>query len=270
MNESHKNAGRFTGFAGLYNNARPACPEYVVDILMRYLGKRPQAVIDMGCGTGLSTLVWQGHAEKIIGVEPSEDMLARAVEAAKDAPEIEFVQAFSDKTGLPDGCADIITCSQSFHWMEPESTLREIARLLKPGGVFAAFDCDWPPLCCSAGVELAHQKLFAKEDEIEASREEFRRAFVQYPKGQHIENMRASGFFKFTTEIVFANTEQGDADRYFAVAAMSQGGIQAILKKEPALIEPELSAFRAAIDRHFGGKTLPIEFCYRMRLGVAA
>ena len=40
--------------------------------------------------------------------------------------------------------ADIVTCSQSFHWMEPEPTLAEIARILRPGGVFAAYDYDWP------------------------------------------------------------------------------------------------------------------------------
>jgi len=273
MNESHKNANRFSGFAEIYHNSRPACPPYVTGILPRYLGpvnnqdlgRRPHTVIDLGCGTGLSTMVWQGKADHIIGVEPSADMLAAARE---NLPNIAFVQAFSDNTGLADGIADIITCSQSFHWMEPVSTLNEIARLLKPGGVFAAFDCDWPPLCCSAAAERANDALFDKYRAIEANNEEFRRAFVQYPKDQHIKNMQASRHFQLVKEIVFANTEQSDADRYFAVAAMSQGGIQAVLKKDPTLLEPELSTFRAAVDRHFGKQTLPIEFCYRMRLGV--
>ncbi len=39
----------------------------------------------------------------------------------------------------------IVTCSQSFHWMEPHSTLAEIARILRPGGVFSAYDYQWPP-----------------------------------------------------------------------------------------------------------------------------
>jgi len=264
MPESHKNADRFAGFAGLYDAVRPACPAYVVEVLTRYLGRRPGTVIDMGCGTGLSTLVWRGKTDRIIGVEPSGDMLAHAKHRA---PDIEFVQAFSDDTGLPANCADIITCSQSFHWMEPASTLREAARLLRPGGVFAAYDCDWPPLCCAA-VELASHRLHEKENELESTREELRRAFVQYPKERHLENMRACGYFGFTREIMFANTELADAERYYAVAALSQGGIQSILRLDPSLLEPELSEFRAAVDGHFGKRTLPIDFCYRLRLGI--
>ncbi|MBV8999273.1 MAG: methyltransferase domain-containing protein [Solirubrobacterales bacterium] len=38
------------------------------------------------------------------------------------------MNASASETGLPDTCADVITCAQSFHWMEPESTIAEIAR----------------------------------------------------------------------------------------------------------------------------------------------
>ncbi|MCL2014555.1 MAG: methyltransferase domain-containing protein, partial [Oscillospiraceae bacterium] len=103
MIDAHKNADRFKGFADLYDNTRPACPEYVVKVLTRYLGHRPQTVVDMGCGTGLSTLVWKNAADKIIGVEPSEDMIAHAIANAENTKNIEFIRAFSDKTGLESG-----------------------------------------------------------------------------------------------------------------------------------------------------------------------
>ena len=266
MTDAHKNADRFKGFADLYDNTRPACPEYVVEGLTRYLGHRPQTVVDMGCGTGLSTLVWKNVADKIIGVEPSEDMIAHAIANAENTKNVEFIRAFSDKTGLESGIANIVTCSQSFHWMEPESTLQEIARLLKSGGVFAAYDCDWPPVC-NASVESAYQALDDYVDEIEATVSEYKKAFIQYPKGQHLENIRKPGHFGYTREIVFANTENCDADRYYNIA-LSQGGTQAILKKNPALIENQITDFRIAVDNYFGDNTLPIEFCYRLRLGI--
>jgi len=262
MMNAHKNADRFNGFAGLYDNTRPACPKYVVDVLTRYLGRHPQTVVDIGCGTGLSTLVWKDAADKIIGVEPNEDMINQAIESAEGYGNIEFVRAFSDNTGLDWSSADIVTCSQSFHWMEPESTLREINRLLKPGGVFAAYDCDWPPVC-DADLDSAYQVLDDYFDEIEDSISEYKK----YPKNRHLENIRQSGYFKYAREIVFANTENCDADRYYRFA-LSQGGTQIILKKNPALVEKEIAAFRAAADKFFGDKTISIDFCYRLRLGV--
>jgi len=269
MTESHKNADRFRGFAGLYNATRPSCPKYVVDVLTRYLGRRPQTVVDMGCGTGLSTFIWHGTADKIIGVEPSEDMIAQAIDGAKRVPNVEFVRAFSDNTGLESGMTDIVTCSQSFHWMEPVSTLREVNRLLKPGGVFAAYDYDGSPVC-GTEVELAQQALFENVSLIENDRAEHKETFTRYPKESHLENIWKSGHFRFAREIVFANTEHSDAERFFTGGALSFGGTQAILKKNPSLIENELAAFRAAVDKFFGDKVLPIEFCYRLRLGVAA
>ena len=259
MSEAHKNAGRWSGFSGLYDSVRPACPEYVVDILTRYLGYRPQTVVDIGCGTGLSTLVWRGAAQRVIGVEPSEGMLASAI---ANAPDVGFVQAFSDNTGLESGIADIVTCSQSFHWMEPVSTLREARRLLKPGGLFAAYDCDWPPVC-GAAVEMAWRALFDRVYEVED-----KNAYIKYPKGRHLENIRACGHFAYAREIVFAHTEQADVGRLIGLA-LTQSRLQQVLRTDPSLVEKELAAFRAAVDKHFGDKTLPIEFCYRLRLGVA-
>ena len=138
MSDAHKNAGRFEGFARLYDSARPACPAYVVEILTRYLGRRPRTVVDLGCGSGRSALAWRGAAGRIIGVEPGGDMLTQATANARGARDVTFIRAFSDGTGLAGGSADIVTCSQSFHWMEPAATLREVSRLLGPGGVFAA------------------------------------------------------------------------------------------------------------------------------------
>ena len=63
------------------------------------------------------------------------------------ADNVTYISAFSDNTGLDNCCADVITCSQSFHWMNPETTISEVSRILKKGGVFAVYDYDWPPVC---------------------------------------------------------------------------------------------------------------------------
>src|SRR5947207_11499657 len=131
------------GFAGGYDRFRPRPPRALLELLCRY-GRvgRPVLVVDLGCGTGLSTRAWSGTAERAVGIEPNPAMLA----VAEEAPDVEYRAAFAHETGLPAAGADIVTCSQSLHWMEPEPTFAEAARILRPGGVFAAYDYNWPPV----------------------------------------------------------------------------------------------------------------------------
>src|SRR5439155_1377999 len=103
--------------------------------------ERPRLVVDLGCGTGLSTRAWSGIAERVAGIEPNSAMLA----VAEQAPGVEYREAFAQETGFPNGVADVVTASQSLHWMEPAPTFAEAARILRPGGVFAAYDYDWRP-----------------------------------------------------------------------------------------------------------------------------
>ena len=138
------NANRFAGFADLYDSVRPTPPTALSDVLTRYAGGRPALVVDLGCGTGLSTRWAAGWAARVIGVEPSADMRARAA-AVTDDPNVRYVDGWSSDTHLPAGSADVVLAVQALHWMEPNGTFAEVARLLRPGGVFAALDCDWPP-----------------------------------------------------------------------------------------------------------------------------
>ena len=57
------NADRFMGFADVYDNARPKCPEKVKDIILKYLGCNPSIVVDLGCGTGLTTTIWSALSQ---------------------------------------------------------------------------------------------------------------------------------------------------------------------------------------------------------------
>jgi len=69
----------------------------------------------------------------VIGIEPNADMRTQAVRKVEDHPysaHIQYQEGVAHQTGLPDECADIVTAAQSFHWMEPASTLAEIARIL--------------------------------------------------------------------------------------------------------------------------------------------
>lgn len=267
MSENVKiNADRFTGFANLYNNARPKCPEKIKEIILRYLNIIPSVVVDLGCGTGLSTTTWSEVSNKVIGVEPNNDMLKVARERAASFKNIIFISAFSDNTGLDNNSADIITCSQSFHWMNAEKTLNEVSRILKKGGAFAVYDCDWPPVC-NWEAELEYSKLFDKVKKIESTHPDIKNGYIKGDKNRHLLNIRNSKIFRYTREIIFSNSENCNAQRFISIA-LSQGGLQAIIKANIAEINPFLVSFETRIFEIFGNTEFKIDFCYRMRIGI--
>lgn len=258
------NAERFIGFADIYENSRPEFPSYAIDIIIRYIRRIPQTVVDLGCGTGLSTLVWENKCEKIIGIDPSDDMLSIA--KTKSNINISFIKAYSDNTGLPDDSADVVFCSQSFHWMNPRDTLKEINRILKNGGIFAVIDYDWPPVC-NVDAEIAYMDLFNKVRIIEEKHKKICETFHRWDKNNHLKNMIESGYFRYCREIVFDNCEDCSAERFLALA-QSQGSLQTIIKHAPELIEKDYFTFQKAIYKISDKAMNKACFCYRMRIGI--
>lgn len=261
-----KNAERFMGYADVYHMARPRCPRFVVDCLVNYLGYFPQTIVDLGCGTGLSTRLWGTAAAEVIGVEPSLDMLTYAQEHCGPKQNIRFVNAFAHETGLATECADLVTCSQSFHWMEPGATLLEVNRLLKPGGIFATYDCDWPPVC-DRRAEEAYNDLQRRIAELASATRDYADSFLRWEKNEHLARIQESGYFGYTREIVFSNTEECDAHRFINLA-LSQGSLQTMLRLEPEIVKLCVTRFEKKVHEIFEDEIFRMEVCYRMRIGI--
>jgi SAM-dependent methyltransferase len=250
------------GFAARYDRFRPQPPQVLLDVLCRYARtERPARVVDLGCGTGLSTRAWSGRGERIIGVEPNPAMLA----AAGPAPGVEYREAFGHETGLEDACTDVVTCSQSFHWMEPGPTLAEAARILRRGGVFAAYDYDWPPV-----VDPELDAAYAEYQQRRAGfrkRHRIERGGDRWPKHEHLERMRASGHFTFCREILLHSEEPGDAER--VVGFTRSLGLPVVeLTYEDADDELGVNELGEVARRVLGARTVPFVFGYRVRVGV--
>src|SRR4051812_45862989 len=191
--------------------------------------------------------------------------MRQQAEAQTTTLHVRYQPGLSTATGLPDGCADIVTCSQSLHWMEPVSTFAEIARILRPGGVFAAYDCDWPPTVNWA-IEEAHHSFHAQLHAAEEAHG-FSRDVRSWNKQQHLERMRESGQFRMTKEIVLHHVEQGGAERLVGLE-LSQGGVATLLKNGVSEQEVGITALREVAQRVLGDAIVPWYFSYRMRVGV--
>ena len=267
MNTNHANIDRFSGFADTYDAHRPSPPGVLVDVLTQLAEvARPRLVVDLGSGTGKSTRVWIGRADRVIGIEPNADMRRQAEALQHQADGVlEYRDGTAADTGLPDACADILTCCQSFHWMEPASTLAEVARVLRPGGVFAAVDCDWPPVVLRE-LDDAYRQVHNQAREIEKQRG-ISSDVRQWPKEQHLKQIKASGRFRYAREITLHQVEPGDAQRLVGIA-LSQGGVAALLRAGISEDEIGLAHLRALAERLLGGRSVPFYFSYRVRVGV--
>src|SRR5689334_5554142 len=193
----------WTGKASSYDRVRPTPPPVLLDLLTQLIDlPHPGLVVDLGSGTGLSTAIWGERAERVIGIEPNTDMRQEALRKVEDHPyaaHIEYREGLAHRTGLPDGCADIVTAAQSFHWMEPTSTLAEIARILRPGGLFAAYDYD-SPLTIYWELDRLAQEVTSRL--VGLIRERGLAPTLKiWSKDRHLDHMRESGHFRFTREV---------------------------------------------------------------------
>jgi ubiquinone/menaquinone biosynthesis C-methylase UbiE len=128
---------RFTGLAEIYARCRPDYPAAALDDVVRHCRLGPDAlIVDVGCGTGISSRLFARREFRVIGIEPNDDMRRQA--EAETLPGVahppEYRAGKAEATGLPDECADAVLAAQAFHWFEPAAALREFHRILKPEG----------------------------------------------------------------------------------------------------------------------------------------
>jgi SAM-dependent methyltransferase len=257
------NATRFSGFADLYDGARPTPPASLAPLLLSYAGvERAGLVVDLGSGTGLSTRWCAEWADHVVGVEPNADM--RRTAQSRPLRTVEYVDGFSHATGLASGGADLALAVQALHWMEPDATFAEVHRILRGGGVFAAVDCDWPPSVGNARAEAAWAECRARCRRAEAEQlSDIRR----WDKAGHLARMRDSGAFAWTGEVALHAIEPGDAHR-FVDLLRSQGDLQTLLKRGVTEEELGVDACLRECLAAIGSGPRDIVFTYRVRIGV--
>lgn len=259
---------RYSGLAELYDVHRPRPPAVLPELLTQLARtRRPHLVVDLGSGTGLSTFIWADRTEAVVGIEPNPDMRAVAEgrnAAYANATDVRIQEGIAAHTGLPDACADFVTCSQSFHWMEPASTLGEVARLLRSGGVFAAYDYQQPPTM-DWEAEAALIAFRAHVDAVRRARGLPREH--RWAKAEHLQRMRAGGQFRCLRETWVQSIELGNAERLVGLVR-SHGSLGVLFRQGCSETELGLDALRGAAKRTLGDELRPWLFSYAVRIGI--
>lgn len=118
--------------------------------LVRFAGvKTGQKVLDVACGTGVVALTSRRVGARVTGLDLTPELLARAKEhsAVQGYEDIVWKEGDAEILPFDDGAFDVVL-SQFGHMFapRPEVVIKEMLRVLKPGGVIA-FN-TWPPELC--------------------------------------------------------------------------------------------------------------------------
>jgi SAM-dependent methyltransferase len=253
------------GFAQVYDHYRPSPPQALIDILLMLAGsERAERVADLGAGTGLSTRAWSSDASEVVGIEANRTMVEWA-RRATTSPNVRYVEGFAAATGLATESVDVVTCAQAFHWMEPGAVLAEVARILRPGGVFAAYDYDVPPIV-RPEVDLAFAAYFEAR-RVARERLGVPAGAATWPKDGHLSRLRESGHFWFTREFVCHSLVHTDADRIVGFAE-SIGPPRGALGGAAPEVDETFEALCRIARKVLGDRVHPMVVCYRARVGL--
>jgi len=115
-----------------YDRLRPGYP---AEALQWAVGDRPARVADLGAGTGILSRALAALGHDVVPIEPDQAMRARLAAAS---PDLTPLAGYAERIPLPEASVDAVTAGQAYHWFDRERAHAEVARVLRPGGRFAA------------------------------------------------------------------------------------------------------------------------------------
>src|SRR6185369_9847678 len=114
--------------AAAYERGRPSYPPEAIDWL---LPDSAADVLDLGAGTGKLTIRLVERGLGVVAVDPIPEMLDVLSHSLPDTPAL---LGTAEEIPLPDGSVDAVLVAPAWHWFDPERAVKEVARVLRPGG----------------------------------------------------------------------------------------------------------------------------------------
>ncbi|XP_059143692.1 putative methyltransferase DDB_G0268948 [Physella acuta] len=128
-------------FAQIYATHRPTYPQEIYEKILAYHSEIPQnqrlLAVDVGCGTGQSTLPLTKYFQQVTGLDVSEDQLFNL---PRNVPNLDYKVAYAeDLNFLGDKTVDLVTVASALHWMNYKKVFSQARRVLKPDSTLAVY-----------------------------------------------------------------------------------------------------------------------------------
>ncbi|MBX9745761.1 MAG: methyltransferase domain-containing protein [Hyphomonadaceae bacterium] len=190
-------------------------------------------VLDIGCGTGTLAILAKrqvGDAGVVHGIDAAPEMIAQArVKAKRAGVELVLAEGVAQGLPLPDQAVDVVLSTLMLHHLPRKSRpeiVREIKRVLKPGGRLLAVDFIKPASGRKSFMDRFHRHGFVRLDDV-------------------VDELKAAGF------TIARSGPVGERDLHFIVAAngLADGREHAVVSDD----QHDAHGARVGGHRHVGG-----------------
>jgi ubiquinone/menaquinone biosynthesis C-methylase UbiE len=225
-----------------YASGRPFFHPQVIQRIKTHLRLKSSVehAIDVGCGTGLSTIALLDIANKITGTDISAEMLA----VAPPNPRITYLVAPAEELPFPAGSTDLITVSSALHWINSEKFLGEAHRILRRKSWLIVYDNAFtgilkenPEFQRWIGEVFLKRYPTPPRTESSFTVKVAQQAGFSYPKEEHYQNSvnftpeQLINYLLSQSNVIAA--QKNGKERLEAIQSWLQGEITPLFKHQP-------------------------------------
>jgi SAM-dependent methyltransferase len=244
---------RFSNRVADYVRYRPGYPVEILSLLKTWTNFRPEHVVaDIGSGTGLLSKIFLDFGNRVLGVEPNDEMRAAGEEFLGGYPNFTSVAGSAEATTLPSDSVDFIAAGQAFHWFQMPAARDEFHRILKPEGRVLVI---W-------NERLLDDTAFLREYEALLNRfgTDYAKVSESYPRAEQM--LAFYGPNEFTSHAL-PNFQEFDFE---GLSGRLRSSSYAPPQDHPQF-KPMMKELRRLFDAHQQGGVVPMEYRTRVYAG---
>jgi SAM-dependent methyltransferase len=145
----------FSAQAAAYARFRPGYPATLYEFLAGLAPGRSLAW-DCGTGNGQAAVGLAAHFDQVIASDASGEQIAQAM----PHPRVTYCVATAENPPAAVQAADLVTVAQALHWFDHARFYAQLRRILRPGGVFAAW--GYALMQISPAIDTVVQDYYAR------------------------------------------------------------------------------------------------------------